>query len=187
MTTHYIDLIGIPNSQVTTPQLIGVLCQKLHLALVQHRLETVGISFPQYSLRPRSLGNVLRLHGAEVSLKGFMEANWLKGAREYVRMTSIETAPPDAPHRMVRRMQFKTSAERLRRRRMRRKGETLEEAVQAVPVTVERSPDLPFVWLNSRTTGQKFCLFVSIGPPLEPQLGKFNSYGLGGKATIPWF
>lgn len=188
MTTHYIDLSLAPDPEVSLPQLLGALYDRLHLALVHHRTESVGVSFPRYSLDPRSLGPLLRLHGQPLVLEKLMSGDWLKGTRDYVRVSDVAPAPADALHRTVQRRQFKTSAERLRRRRMRRKGESPEQAAKAIPISVERRPDLPYVWLRSRSTGQPYCLFIALGPLRpDPVPGAFNSYGLSSSSTIPWF
>ena len=188
MTTHYVDLRVVFDPESSTAQLFGVLYDRLHLALVQQRLDSIGVSFPGYSLDPRALGNVLRLHGSEAALRSFLQADWLKGMRDHVRLTDIAPAPPDAPHRTVQRRQFKTNVDRLRRRRMRRKGETAQQAAEAIPGTVERRPDLPYAPLHSRSTGQPFHLFVALGPLQEKQqAGSFNSHGLSANSTIPWF
>ena len=188
MTTHYIDIKVVPDAESGSTQLVGALYDHLHLALVQQQLEHLGISFPGYSLSPRTLGNVLRLHGSDATLHRFLQTNWLKGMRDYVRLGEIRPAPSDAMHRTVQRRQFKTSAERLRRRRMRRKGETAEEAKAAIPSSMERRPDLPYIHLHSRSTRQPFCLFIAMGPLQAAAItGSFNSHGLGGPATIPWF
>ena len=152
------------------------------------RLDSIGVSFPGYSLNPRALGNVLRLHGSEAALRSFLQADWLKGMRDHTQVGELLPVPANAQHRTVRRRQFKTNADRLRRRRMQRKGETAEQAAAAIPDTVERRPDLPFVQLRSSSTGQSFCLCVEHGPlqPL-PVAGAFNAYGLGHQATVPWF
>lgn len=188
MTTHYVDLRVVPDPESSTAQLLGALYDRLHLALVQQRLDSIGVSFPSYSINPRTLGSVLRLHGNGETLRDFLQTDWLKGMRDHTRLSEIAAAPVDAPHRTVQRRQFKTNADRLRRRRMRRKGETEQQAADAIPSTVERRPDLPYVHLRSRSTGQPFCLFVAVGP-LAPQAtpGPFNSHGLSGTTTIPWF
>lgn len=188
MTTHYIDLRVVPDPESSPAQLLGALYDRLHLALVQQRLDSIGVSFPQYSTNPRTIGNMLRLHGSDSTLSQFMQIDWLKGMRDHVRMTEIALAPADAPYRTVHRRQFKTNVERLRRRRMKRKGETEQEASQAIPAAVERRPDLPYVHLRSRSTGQPFCLFIALGQLRQtPAAGLFNSHGLSGVATIPWF
>src|SRR5690606_16041898 len=96
--------------------------------------------------------------------------------------------PAGASHRQVLRRQFKTNVERLRRRRMLRKGESAEQVAQAIPSHVERKPDLPFANLRSLSTGQTFALFVEHGQPLPQAIdGVFNTYGLSQGATVAWF
>ena len=188
MTSHYIDLKLLPDPETGPAQLLGALYERLHLALVQQRLDTVGVSFPGYSPNPRTLGYTLRLHGTSETLSQFMRTDWLKGMRDHLRMGEIAPVPTDAQHRSVQRKQFKTNAERLRRRRMRRKGETAEQAKAAIPDSMEGRPNLPYIHLHSRSTQQAFCLFIALGPLLtNPTPGHFNSHGLGGPTTIPWF
>jgi len=188
MTTHYVDLRVVPDPESSAPQLLGAVYDRLHLALVQQRLDSIGVSFPGYSINPRTLGHVLRLHGSDGILRNFMRTDWLKGVRDHVRLSEIAPVPPGAMHRTVQRRQFKTNADRLRRRRMRRKGETEQQASEAIPSTVERQPQLPYANLHSHSTGQSFCLFIALGPSMEaPGVGTFNSHGLSGVTTIPWF
>jgi CRISPR-associated endonuclease Csy4 len=188
MTSHYIDLTVLPDPESNPSALLGALYDHLHLALVQHRLDLVGVSFPGYSIHPRSVGTTLRLHGSYASLRQLLDADWLKGMRDHLRMTDIALAPADAPQRTVKRKQFKTNVDRLRRRRMKRKSETAAQARDAIPPTVERTPDLPYVHMRSRSTGQPFCLFIALGPPSAVAVpGAFSRYGLGGPATVPWF
>lgn len=188
MTTHYIDLTVMPDPESGPPALLGALYDRLHVALVQHPLENIGVSFPGYSVTPRSLGTTLRLHGSDASLRQLLDADWLKGMRDHLRMTDIAPAPADALHRTVQRKQFKTNVDRLRRRRMRRKGETAAQARDAIPPTVERTPNLPYVHVRSRSTEQPFCLFIVLGPPGPTAVpGNFSRYGLGGPTTVPWF
>jgi CRISPR-associated endonuclease Csy4 len=188
MTTHYIDIALLPDPEFSDAHLLGALVAKLHRALVQLRSDDIGISFPRYSLHPRSLGGVLRLHGGEAVLLRLMAQPWLQGVRDHVRATEVMPAPLTGTHCVVQRRQFKTNAERLRRRRMRRKGETAEQAAAAIPDGIERRPDLPYVQLRSASTGQPFCLFVDQDTkPAEAVPGTFNSYGLSLGATVPWF
>lgn len=188
MTTHYLDLTLLPDPEFSHAHLLSTLVNKLHRALVQLRADDIGVSFPGHSLRPRTLGSVLRLHGSEAALAGLMASDWLRGMRDHVCQSALAPAPADAPHRIVQRRQFKTSAERLRRRRMQRKGETAEQAAAAIPDSVERQPTLPFVHLRSASSGQPFALFIDHGPlAATPTSGSFNSYGLSQGATVPWF
>ncbi len=117
-----------------------------------------------------------------------MAENWLQGMRDHVQVSGVLPIPEVAQYCVVSRRQFKTNADRLRRRRMQRKGESYEQAVQAIPHSIERKPNLPFVMLRSQSTGQAFALFIAQSEVLsEPLQGSFNTYGLGQNASIPWF
>lgn len=191
MTTHYIDITLLPDPEFSHAHLLGALVAKLHRALVQLGTEDIGVSFPQHANAPlskRTLGAVLRLHGTPTALQRLTALPWLQGMRDHTKVSALNPVPPHAQHRTVRRRQFKTNAERLRRRRMQRKSETAEQAAEAIPDSVERKPNLPYVQLRSSSTGQPFSLFVEHGP-LEPAaaVGCFNAYGLSSGATVPWF
>jgi len=188
MTTHYIDLTVIPDEETSSPQLMSALYEKLHLALVNEQTDSIGVSFPNYRRIAKTLGAVLRLHGSEEVLNDLMSADWLKGMRDYVKVAAIAPVPADSEHRTVYRQQFKTNVDRLRRRRMKRKGETVEEVIKAIPDEAARRPDLPYVWMRSQSTKQRFCLFIGMGPPRKtPVSGCFSCYGLSSETTIPWF
>ncbi|RGE44749.1 type I-F CRISPR-associated endoribonuclease Cas6/Csy4 [Comamonas testosteroni] len=191
MTTHYIDITQLPDPEFSHAHLLGALMAKLHRALVQLKSGEIGVSFPQHvnaPLNKRTLGPVLRLHGPQAALAGLMEQGWLKGMRDHVHLSELAQVPSGTSHRLVQRRQFKTNADRLRRRRMARKGETAEQAAAAIPDAVERRPNLPFAQLRSSSTGQPFCLFVEHGV-LQPDavVGSFNTYGLSQGGSIPWF
>jgi CRISPR-associated endonuclease Csy4 len=191
MTTHYINITLLPDPEFSHAHLLGALVAKLHRALVLAQTTDIGVSYPQHTGQPlakRTLGTVLRLHGTLDALQRLMGQDWLKGMRDHTQIGELLPVPDNAQHRTVRRRQFKTNVDRLRRRRMLRKGETAEQSATAIPDTVERSPDLPFVQLRSSSTGQPFCLCVEHGPhQSKPVAGAFNSYGLGHEATVPWF
>ncbi|MEG0923115.1 MAG: type I-F CRISPR-associated endoribonuclease Cas6/Csy4 [Comamonas sp.] len=191
MTTHYLDITLLKDPEFSHAQLLGALMSKLHRALVQGQRSDIGVSFPEHVNAPlskRTLGAVLRLHGSADGLAQLMASTWLQGMRDHVELTAVLVVPSDAQHRQVLRRQFKTNADRLRRRRMQRKGETFEQAAAAIPDTVERKPDLPYVQLRSSSSGQPFCLFVEHAALLSSVgLGGFNTYGLSLGSSIPWF
>lgn len=188
MTTHYIDIALLPDPEFSHAHLLGALVTKLHRALVQLEANDIGISFPQYSLRPRTLGAVLRLHGGEAPLQHLMDQPWLQGMRDHVQCAALQPAPTDAALCLVHRRQFKTNAERMRRRRMRRKGESAEQAAAVIPDSIERVPNLPYVQLRSTSTGQQFCLFIAQkAVHASTEQGGFNTYGLSLGTAVPWF
>lgn len=191
MTTHYIDITILPDPEFSHAHLMGALLSKLHRALVQLGSGEVGVSFPQHVNAPvskRTLGSLVRLHGTQQALEQLSAIDWLKGMRDHIALAALSPVPAGASHRCVQRRQFKTSVERLRRRRMQRKGETAEQAAEAIPLHVERKPDLPFANVRSHSTAQTFALFVEHGPLLSQAVaGKFNTYGLSQGASVPWF
>lgn len=190
MTTHYIDLTLLPDPEFSHAHLWRALYAKLHRAFVQLETSAIGVSFPQYKLRPPTLGQVLRLHGEATPLEQLMGTDWLKGMRDHVQVAALSPVPAGTAHRIVQRKQFKTSAERLRRRRMQRKGETAAQAAAAIPLRVERKPDLPYVQLRSSSSEQSFYLWIELGDlQAVPSPGGFSTYGLGQAegGSIPWF
>jgi len=185
---HYLEIQLLPDPEFSAPMLMGALYSKLHRALVSLQSKRIGVSFPEYQRKPKSLGGVLRIHGDENALRHLQEMEWLKGMRDHSRVSAIQPVPAGASHIVVQRRQFKTNAERLRRRRMKRKGETHEQATQAIPDSVERKPDLPFLVLRSQSSGQAFHLFIDQGPLGSERVeGQFNCYGLSQSATVPSF
>lgn len=186
---HYIDIRVRPDPEFSAPMLMNALFSKLHRAFVSLHSKTIGISLPEHrNNNPRGTGSLLRLHGDIPNLGQLMASNWLQGMRDHVEISNPRPVPDTVRYRVVRRRQFKTNVERLRRRRMKRHHETHEQARQHIPVSVERHVSLPYVTLCSQSTRQTFSLFIEHGPLRdEPKTGTFNSYGLSESATIPWF
>lgn len=185
---HYIDIRLKPDLEFTPTLLMGALFSKAHRALVRSGGGKIGVSFPQHSMSPRTLGDCLRLHGEKSALKNLMNLQWLTGMADHVQMSEVMHIPDSIVHRVVRRVQPKTNAERLRRRYAQRHQVTEEEARHLIPDSVEQKVQLPYLNIRSQSTGQEFALFVEHRPPqTEPVVGVFNSYGMSTTATIPWF
>ncbi len=185
---HYQDIQILPYPEFSSPLLMGALYNKLHRALVELKATNIGISFPEYSTKPKGVGGVLRLHGDQKSLDKLKDLAWLKGMRDHTETTEVCPVPASIGYLRVKRRQFKTNAERLRRRRMKRKGESYEQACNAIPDGIERKPDVPFITVRSASTGQSFSLFIEqLKADEGQQVGEFNSYGLSQTATVPVF
>ncbi len=184
----YLDIRLRPDPEFTPPLLMSALVSKLHRALVELNQNLIGVSFPGHDTARPGLGEALRVHGEKGDLEQLLGCDWLSGMHDHVAVSPLKPTPPDTAHRVVRRVQAKSSAERLRRRAMRRSGLSESQACERIPDDVERCLQLPFVSLQSRSTGQRFPLFIEHGELLaEPRPGRFNTYGLSREATIPWF
>jgi CRISPR-associated endonuclease Csy4 len=184
---HFIDVKLLPDPEFPEWVLMRALHNKLHQMLARLNKQDVGISFPGYDLKPKTLGAVMRLHGRHSSLSEVLEAGWLLGMRDYIAPAAIEVAPEARRHLLVKRKQYKTNVDRLRRRRMKRKAETWEQVCKAIPDQQFVKSDLPFISLQSQSTEQVFNLFIEQLVASEKQLGVFSSYGLSLGATVPSF
>lgn len=186
---HYQDIKILPDPEFPPSTLMNALFAKLHRILVQLKSNAIGISFPGADEKRRALGCVLRLHGTESGLQNLQAQNWLTGMRDHVNLAEIRPVPSNVQHCRVKRAQAKSSAERLRRRHCKRhEGVTESDALGLIPNSVEKRLELPFLQLKSESTGQRFRLFIEHQTPqAQPVTGEFNSYGLSGKATVPWF
>lgn len=185
---HFVDIQVRPDPEFPASQLMSALFAKLHRGLVALSATGIGVSFPRFDLTPPNLGNCLRLHGALSALSALMESDWLNGMRDHVLQSIPAPVPSNTQHRDLRRIQTKSSPERLRRRLMHRHDLDEQEALQRIPDEAARFLRLPFVQLRSTSTGQNFRVFLDHGP-LQPNAvpGDFNAYGLSQSATIPWF
>lgn len=184
---HYLDLRLRPDPEFSPAHLMNAAFAKLHRAFVRLRNRDIGVSFPEAAAERPWLGNCLRLHGSALALHHLMGQDWLVGMRDHVDISDIAMAPASAGHQIVRRTQVKSSAERIRRRQMKRKGWSADEARAAIPDGVAEALSLPYLTIRSQSTGQAFRLFISQRPVEHPAPGDFNCYGISSVATVPRF
>lgn len=186
---RYVELQVLPDPEFNAPLLMGALFSKLHRGLVRLGGGAVGVSFPD--IKPGHapvLGARLRLHGREDRLAKLMSLDWMTGVQDHVTVSDIAEVPEKIQYRSFYRVQSKSSVDRLRRRRMQRHGEDEETARRLIPESAGERLELPFVFLTSQSSGQRFPLFIGVGPPRDTALnGVFSAYGLSRNATIPWF
>ncbi len=112
----------------------------------------------------RTLGARLRLHGSKASLEQLMSNGWTHGMRDHTEIGATTAVPVETSYRIVRRVQAKSSPERLRRRLMARKAIEAEEARAAIPDSAAEMLPLPYVEIRSRTTGQRSNCSSSTSP-----------------------
>lgn len=185
---QYIDIHLRTDPEFPTHQLMAALFAKLHRRLAELKSQRIAVSFPGYQETPATLGRTLRLIGPGSELVRLMERDWFQGMRDHADMRPVAAVPHDAGQRTLRRVQAKSSPERLRRRQMRRHNLTAEQVLERVPDSCAETLKLPFLTLSSASTGQKFNLFLRLGQSAPAtEAGDFNSYGLSATATIPWF
>jgi CRISPR-associated endonuclease Csy4 len=184
----YFEIRLLPDPDFSSTLLMNSLFSRVHQALAAHRAESVGISFPDWERNGGTLGARLRLHGKVGDLEKVLEPGWMAGMQDHALVSAIAQVPAHARHRVVRRVQAKSNPERERRRLMLRKNISVEAARQIIPDSAAKRLSLPYIVLTSRSTGQKFRLFVEHLPIQEHAIeGRFGAYGLSPSATVPWF
>ena len=184
---YYLDIKLQPDPDFVPSMLMNALFSKLHRALVENTQLTIGVSFPEYSLSPLGLGGCLRLHGKQQDLESLLSTSWLTGMLDHVVFETVLAVPSNTSYITVKRVQAKSNLERLIRRSAKRKGISEEEARKAYQAAKPEKLRLPFLTLNSQSSGERFSLFIKQEKQEKPQSGEFNRYGLSQTATIPWF
>ena len=182
---HYIEIRLLPDPEFLDTVLMNALFAKLHRALVEAGHGEVGISFPGAK---KNLGDRLRLHGKKSALQRIMALSWLRGLTDYTDVSAVIHVPDHCQYRIVRRVQAKSSVERLYRRSVKKGWLTLDEAEKKIAESKVQRLKTPFVQVKSGSSGQAYCLFIQQGKMMDsPREGKFSAYGLSGDATVPWF
>lgn len=182
---YYQDIQVIADAETSSQVLLAQLFMRLHQNLGKVAGGRIGISFPQVK---KTLGNQLRVHGSLADLTTLQQSNWLQGLWDYITSSEIAAVPAGVAWRVVKRVQVKSSAERLRRRSVSKGWLSEAEAQQRIGLVSEQRSDLPYVLIKSGSNGNAYPLFIEHGQ-LQPSPvgGIFNSYGLSATATIPWF
>ena len=94
----------------------------------------------------------------------------------------------DHQHRVVKRVQVKSSAERLRRRSVNKGWLSEAAAIERIPLSKEKQSKFPFLELKSNSNEQTFRLFIWQMPLQSSAVaGRFSDYGLSEHATTPYF
>lgn len=184
---YYIDITVRKNPEIAPQVVMNRLFEKVHLILAEQKRNDTGISFPEFSGKGEHLGNVLRLHGSLNTLQDIAEHRYVCHMKDYADFGRVREAPDSKEFFIVSRVQAKSNPERLRRRHMKRHGITAEQSAEKIPDTAAEMLELPFISLNSSSTGQKFRLFIRHTETGGFSGGEFNTYGLSKTATVPKF
>ncbi|SLM32015.1 CRISPR-associated protein, Csy4 family [Desulfamplus magnetovallimortis] len=182
----YIEIKLLPDPEFKETILMNILFSKLHLALTENGHGEIGISFPFFE---KTLGDTIRIHGSSSALERIQIINWLQGLQDYINMSDILRVPALTNFRIVKRIQTKSSIERLYRRSIKKGWITSEEAEKRIREQKVQRLKSPYVQIKSLSTGQYFPLFINHGEILKSSVrGEFSAYGLSvANATIPWF
>lgn len=190
----YKELTLLPDQEIATNFLMSKVMSALHLVCVEfeHRSGVVklGIGFPEYSKEKRTLGNKVRLFATTSEVLDRTTGNSrLQHLGEYLRIGALRRTP-DSVNGYVQylRVQFKENKERLIRRYVQRHQMDLEETEKLYSNFKRPEPNLPYVTMNSLSSGQRFKLYISmVIQTSENGVPVFNSYGLIKTGSLPLF
>lgn len=189
MMDYFLEFRVLPDPEFSSGLLMSALYNKLHRALASMDAQSIGVSLPDYDDENTILGTRLRLHGTHDHLSALMEQSWLRGMHDHIRFSRILEVPTQVNHARFSRVQTRpNNVERIRRRQMRRHDLTYEQAVQRVPEETPSVLNLPFFTVQSRSSEQKFKLFIQRQWLESPHTeGRFNTYGLSREVSVPIF
>jgi CRISPR-associated endonuclease Csy4 len=190
---YYQEISLLPNAEVTPYFIWQKLYQQIHLALVENKIagnaSAIGVAFPEYYADSYCLGKKLRLFAEdEKMLEQLHCEKWLNRLSDYVHLGRIKPVPEKlARHACFKHIKLKGNKEKLARRRAKRKGETLQQALAHFEDFGEQRSKLPYINMTSQTNGQRFRLFIEKHAMEQPQTGLFSCYGLSNTTTVPLF
>lgn len=189
---YYINVRLLPNPEISVRVIMNAIYSQLHAALVELKTCQIGASFPEYKNRQKakipSFGNVLRLHGNADDLEQLINAYPLRRMMDYIKMSDILLIPNNTGYCTVRRKQVKSNPARARRRLMARHGINQAEALKRIPDNIGQQTELPYIILNSQSSGQQFRLFIDQKQTSQQRIGDpFNAYGISRESTLPLF
>ena len=191
--SYYQEISLLPNADIGVYFLWQKLYQQIHIALVENKnadnASTIGVGFSEYNADKYSLGTKLRLFAEdEKSLEQMQCEKWLNRLSDYAHLGRIKPVPEKlAGHACFKHIKLKGNKEKLARRRAKRRGETLQQALAHFEDFEEQRIKLPYINMSSETNGQRFRLFIEKQAMEQPQTGLYSCYGLSNTTTVPLF
>lgn len=170
--THYIDFQLV--TAKVDHELMAILFGRLHRRLWDLSCSTIGVSFPEYSLNPCTIGSRLRVHGTDSDIHQLMAQPWLRGFSHHVEISPILETP--AVTTFARWMRGENAGNAAAKAGARERGEKYREASK-----------LPHLWMGSRSTGQARYRLAIRRVDAPETAGTFNTFGLSTTATVPIF
>jgi CRISPR-associated endonuclease Csy4 len=182
---HYINIKIFPDAELNQSFLLNKVYAKLHKALFDLQNNTIGVGFPQYK---KTLGGVLRIHGAKQDLEQLQDLHWFGRLSDYCDASEISEIPENIEgYRTVSRIQTTMSQSKLNRL-IKRRHITEDEVKQYKVKMFSKGLTNPYVELQSASNGHKHRRYIAFGElQKSPVEGEFDSFGLSKTATVPWF
>jgi len=166
---------------------------QIHLALVENKSgensSSIGVAFPEYDADAFLLGSKLRLFAKDAQeLEKLQLERWLNRLSDYICISAIQPVPEQVEgYACFKHVKPNGSREKMARRRAKRNGESLEQALSYFDGYQEERSGLPFIHMQSESNGHRFRLFIEQQIKVSPYKGSFSCYGLSRVTTVPIF
>jgi len=182
---HYTDILVNSGEMLSQSQLMNLLYNKFHMALVKLKSDQIGVSFPQCQLKP---GHIFRVHGDRDLLIKLHDSNWIGDSANKFQVEDIKQIPSIVKYRTISRVRTNMSKSKLARLKRRKSIHGIDEEKSYKAKMYSRGLINPYFDLKSGSTGQCFRLFIQLGELNDKSIGgTFDSYGLSKTGTVPWF
>lgn len=193
---YYQELTLIKDSEISPYFIWSKLYTQLHLAFVEQKdaNEQVpyGVSFPEYIIT-EAKGKQLTLLGSKLrvfadSAQALTQLNldkWLERLTDYVHIKSAKPVETAKQYLVVNRYRPKPEIEKVAERFARHKGISFQEALLHCQQHKKGWEDYPYIQLKSLSGDHEFSLCVKQTVVEQAVHGKFSTYGLSGKSTVP--
>ncbi len=189
---YYIEITLLPSADIPLYFLWEKIYQQVHLALVEVQDENgkveIGAAFPEYDSKASLLGSKLRLFAEnKQKLEELAIGKWLARFTDYVHITTIREVPDRNYFACFRRVQPKSSNARLARRKAKREGISVEQAMEFLSKRKEQASKAPFIRCKSLSSGKRYRLMIDRVAVEQSCLGQFSTYGLSATSTVSIF
>ena len=189
----YREIILKPQPEISLGFLWGKVFQQIHIGLVEMKDSNgnvpLGIGLPEYFSEYGPLGRKLRIFTLSKEIFTEFDADTrLKRLADYVHLTEIRDVPENiSSFSRFKRQQPKTNIERLARRRAKRKGISIEQAMSELKDFEDKQVNTPFINTQSLSKKKRFRLFILKEVCDTPVYEGFSTYGLSPVSTVPEF
>ncbi len=146
-----------------------------------------AVAFPQYAKEGEKIGVGGKLQIFSETKEKLMQLDLkmrLQKLEDYMSVTGIRPVPMRrvTGYAVYSRKHVEDAS---RARRYARRHDIDEEETQKKFNAKREMCSLPFIRMDSGSTGQRFCLFIDKKEVTMPEKGSFGCYGLSNSATVP--
>lgn len=195
----YQEITLHPSADVSDSFLLAQVYRKLHFAFADSRDPEgkihCGVSFPEYSLKPKTLGRKIRVLSQDEDALKRLDVDSVLSLfvkRNYIHILPIRTVPIRRVKRYViySRLQLASNVQRKARRFAKRHNISVHAA--EAYFSRHKNDELPYVWFRSHSTGQNFGLLIkkqvfNAKEYIPNSTDEFSSYGLSASQPLPEF